>query len=148
MPMEKEQLEEFMAKIPAMPVEKKLKLFLKVRETKAAAARAFKLDELQFNQILECCENHMLAEADKLGVSGFKTPIATTYTAETTKISIADQSAFFDFVLDQKDLDFFEKRVSSTHVEEYMKNNPTLPPPPGLSLFRERAMRVRKAGDK
>ena len=35
--------------------------------------------------------------------------------------SIADEKAFFDFVLEQGDLDFFERRIKVTHINEYAK---------------------------
>jgi hypothetical protein len=146
--MTQEALDQFIAKIAAMPTDKKVKLYVKAREAKAALARQFALEEAQFKVIMETAENFMLQDADKAGVTGFKTEYGTTYTAETAKITIADEQQFYDFVLQAKDLNFFEKRVSSKHVEEFMKNNPSVGSPPGLSLFRERQMRVRKASEK
>lgn len=146
MPMTQEELDAFIAKIPAMPIDKKVKLFIKTREAKAAATRAADLEAAQYKTIMTACENHMLREADTVGVSGFKTGFGTTFVAEDKKITIADDAAFFAFVKETGDLDFFERRVSSRHVDEWLKTNPT--PPPGLNIFRERVMRVRKAGDK
>jgi gamma-glutamylcysteine synthetase len=138
-------LKAFVATIPAMPVEKRVKLFLKTRAAKSEAQKSFDEQEAQFKQIMEACQNTMLADADKQGITGFKTPFGTTYADETVRYSIADGHAFYTFVQAQKDLDFLERRVSSTHVKEYMEaNGGTLPP--GLSVFRERVMRVRKAG--
>lgn len=148
MALEAEQLKAFLAMIPTLPVDKRVKLYLRTREKKTEAARAAKLEAAQYDAIMEACQNLLLAAADTAGVTGFKSEYGTTYVAETAKVSIADQTAFYNFVLQTQDLDFFEKRVSSTHLEEYMKLNPGLPPPPGLTIFRERVMRVRKAGEK
>lgn len=147
MPMQPEQLTQFLSSIPAMNAEKKVKLYLKLREHKAAANKAHEEAEAEVKLIMQTIENHMLADADKAGVTGFTTPYGTTYTAETKKISIADDSAFFAHVLEQKDLDFFERRVSSTHVDAVMKENGGTAPP-GLNIFRERVMRIRKASEK
>jgi hypothetical protein len=145
--MDQKQLEEFLTAIPAMSVEKRVKLFIKTRAAKAAAKKDHDDLEAKFNRIMAACETTMLADADKQGVSGFTTPFGTTYTAETAKYSIADDSVFYNFVRSAGDLDFFERRVSSTHVTQYMEQNGgTLPP--GLNVFRERVMRVRKAGGK
>lgn len=140
-------LKAFLLTIPSMPVEKRVKLFIKTRAAKSAAAKEFKDQEAQFNEIMEACENSMLADADKQGITGFTTPFGTTYTAEVAKYSIADDSAFYTFVKDAGDLDFLERRVSSTHVAQWMEQNGGVLPP-GLNVFRERVMRVRKAGEK
>lgn len=144
-------LDTFLATIPAMTVEKKVKLYVKTREAKAALMRQMEAAEAEFKAIMQACEMNLLADADKAGVTGFKTEYGTTYTGETTKISIADDTAFEGF-LDAlppgaNRYGFFERRVSSRQVEEYMKLAEGTPPP-GLNIFRERVMRIRKAADK
>ena len=138
---------QFLAMIPTLPRDKLVKLYLKTRGAKSVLKAEFDAQEAQFKQIMELCENTMLASCDATGDTGFTTPYGTTYTAETLKISIADDAAFFGFVKQLGDLDFLERRVSSTHVQNYMKlHNGVVPP--GLSTFRERVMRVRKATEK
>lgn len=141
------QRDQFLELIPTLTVEKMVKLFVKTREAKAVEAKAAAAVEANYKKVMEACENNMLAAADKAGVQGFTTPFGTTYTAETSKVSIADDQAFFGFVKELGDLDFFERRVSSTHVANYSKTHDGALPP-GLNVFRERTMRVRKAGDK
>jgi hypothetical protein len=145
--METEALSAFIAAIADLPIEKLVKLTLKTRLAKSANKKDFDAREAQFNTIMDACENQMLKKADIDGVTGFSTPFGTTYVAETTRLSIADDAAFFDFVKKTGDLDFFERRVSATHVANYMKNSGDMLPP-GLNSFRTRVMRVRKAGDK
>lgn len=145
--MEPEALAAFIAQIKDLPVDKMVKLFVKTREAKSLATKAHDALDTEYKSIMEACENHMLAKADAAGVTGFTTPYGTTYSAETKKISIANDEAFFEFVLAQKELGFFERRVSSTMVDNYMKDNDGTAPP-GLTIFREKTMRVRKAADK
>lgn len=161
--MDAVQLKTFIATIPDMHVDKIVKLFVKVRATKSAAQKVFDAQEAEYKAILEACENQLLAAADKAGVTGFSTEFGTTYIAETAKITIADEDAFYGFVKESGDLDFLEHRVSSTHVSNYMKKlveaakligldekeaAKAAVPPPGLNIFRERVMRVRKASEK
>lgn len=145
--METEELAKFLDTINDFELDKLVKLFVKTRTHKSAAKKVFDAQDSQYNQIMERCENVMLAKADAAGVEGFKTDFGTTYIAETSKLSIADDMAFFGFVKELGDLDFFERRVSSTHVANYMKDNGGVLPP-GLNQFRERVMRVRKAAEK
>jgi hypothetical protein len=145
--MDDNQLKAFIASIASMPVEKRVKLFVKTRAAKAASQKAFDAEKAQFDSIMDACQNTMLSDADKQGVTGFTTPFGTTYSDEVARYSIADGAAFYQFVQQQGDLDFFERRVSSTHVKAFMEQNGgTLPP--GLNVFRERVMRVRKANSK
>lgn len=143
----KTQLEQMLEMIPTMPAEKLVKLYIKTRTAKAELKKVFDAQVAQADAIMDCAQNVMLKKADADGVTGFTTEFGTTYAAETKRISIADDKAFFDFVRDKGDLDFFERRVSSKHVENYMALNEGAAPP-GLNFFRERVMRVRKAGEK
>lgn len=137
-------LDDLLKVIPTMPVEKLVKLFVKTREAKSAENKAWEAKEAEFNRIMEACENQMLKAADETGVEGFKTPFGTTYTAIDTKITIADHEAFENFVRLENDFGFYQARVSVKHVQEYMEKQGGESPPPGLNLFRERKMRVRK----
>lgn len=145
--MDTQQLNDFLQNARLLPRDKLVKLFLKTRAAKSAAKKAFDEEAKQYDAIMDTCENTMLASCLSSGETGFTTPFGTTYTAETMKISLADDTAFFGFVKANGDLDFFERRISSKHVQDYMTlNNGAVPP--GLSIFREKVMRVRKAGEK
>lgn len=139
-------LDDLLKVIPTMPVEKLVKLFVRTREAKSAESKVWEAKEAEFNRIMEACENQMLKAADETGVEGFKTPFGTTYTAIDTKITIADHEAFEKFVKEQDDFGFFQSRVAVKRVQEYMeKQGEGSTPPPGLNVFRERKMRVRKS---
>lgn len=146
--MSPEKLKAFIATIPGMPVDKKVKLYLEVRQAKAAEARAFEQKEAEYKAIMQAVENYLLADADRAGTNGFTTDYGTTYTGESVKISIADDAVFETFLRQQENpFLFFERRVSSTQVAAFMKLNEGASPP-GLNIFRERVMRVRKASEK
>lgn len=126
-----------------LPTQKLVDMYIKIRTAKARASAEAKKTDGEFKSQMEMIENELLARADAEGVNGFKVNGATTFKEEHLKVSIADDSAFFAFVIEQKDLDFFERRVSSTHVKDYMKISDGVPPP-GLNLFREFGMTVRQ----
>jgi hypothetical protein len=145
--MDPEAFKAFLAKIPGLPVDQKMMLYLKLRTAKSALKKKADAADAEYKLAMETIENFMLADADKTGVTGFNIAgVGTSYTAETAKISIADDSAFHAFVIAQNDLTFFEQRVGAKRVAAYTKE--TKLNPPGLNIFRERVMRVRKAGEK
>ena len=145
--MNEEALKEFLSTISGMNVDKIIKLYTKTRTAKSAAQKVFDAQDDQYKQIMETCAAVLLKQALEQGVSGFKTDSGTTYMAEDTKVSIADDKAFYDFVKESGDFAFLERRVSSKHVGEYSKLNAGQVPP-GLNIFRENVMRVRKAEEK
>lgn len=145
--MGKEALDKFLASVPALTVEKKMQLYLRLRTAKSVMKKHADAVDAEYKLAMETIENHLLADADKATVTGFTVAgVGTSYTAETTKISIADDGAFHQFVLAQQDLSFFEQRVGTKRVAAYVKE--TKLNPPGLNIFRERVMRIRKAGEK
>lgn len=150
MAMEKEALDAFIASIPAMSTEKQVKLFIRTREAKAMATKLYDAEQAQFKAIMGTCENLMLATADAQGTTGFKTDLGTTYTAESQRASVADHAAFHAFLdalpPEADRYGFFETRLSQTRIAEYTET--TGSPPPGLNIFRERNMRVRKVSEK
>lgn len=148
--MPEEELKKLLAHVATLGVEDQMKLYLKLRTGKAAIKRHLDAVEGQYKLVMETIENHMLATADKQTVTGFKVDgVGTSYVAEEQKISIADDGAFFPYVISKgvDGLGFFERRVSSNFLKEHMKLNGGTPPP-GLNIFRERVMRIRKAGEK
>lgn len=148
--MPEEELNRLLAKIATMTVEQQMALYLKLRMGKSAIKKHLDAVDGQYKLVMETIENHMLATADKQTVSGFTVKgVGTSYTAEEMKVSIADDNAFLPFVISQgvDGLGFFERRVSTNFLKEHMKLHGGTPPP-GLNIFRERVMRIRKAGDK
>lgn len=143
-----DELEAIKAKAAGMPVDKKMRLYLRLRDGKQAITKHLERVESQYKDLMETLENQMLADADKAQVTGFTVAdVGTSYTATVDKYSIADDAAFLKFILEQGDVGYLERRVSSTYVKEYMEqNNGALPP--GLNKFSERVMRIRKAGAK
>jgi len=146
--MPAEEVEALLEKTQGMTVEQKMKLYLRLREGKGKITKHLEAVESQFKQVMEHLENLMLADADANKVTGFTIAnVGTSYTSTVDKFSIANDATFFDFMLQEKDIGFLERRVSSTYIKEYMENHEGMLPP-GINKFSERTMRVRKAGAK
>lgn len=127
----------------AAPIDKRVAKYVALRDARAASNKeANALDEA-YKSALEAVESSLIADAQVQGVTGFKTEAGTTYLDERMMTTIADDNAFFNFVKEQGDLDFFERRVKVTHVKEWMEANGGHLPP-GLNVFRELTMKVRR----
>ena len=126
------------------PIDKRVAKFVALRDARATSNKeADQLDQA-YKAALAAVEASLIADAQAQGVTGFKTEHGTTYLDERMLTSIADDNAFFTFVKEQGDLDFFERRVKVAHVKEWMDSNGGHLPP-GLNVFRELTMKVRRA---
>jgi hypothetical protein len=125
------------------PIDKRVARYVKLREARAASNKDATTLDQSFKEALEAIESSLIKDAQEQGVTGFKTEAGTTYLDERMLASVADENAFFGFVKDQGDLDFFERRVKVAHVKEWMEANEGRLPP-GLNVFRELTMKVRR----
>ena len=125
------------------PIDKRVARYVKLRDARAAANKDAAMLDQSYKQALEAIESSLIKDAKEQGVTGFKTAVGTTYLDERMLASVADENAFFGFVKEQGDLDFFERRVKVTHVKEWMEDHDGMLPP-GLNVFREVTMKVRR----
>lgn len=126
------------------PVDMRVAKYVKLRDERAANTKQYEVVDKIYKETLSAIENSLIKDAQAQGVTGFKTAAGTTYMEERMSTSIADEAAFFDFVRQQGDLDFFERRVKATHVKEWSVANDGAMPP-GLNCFREMTMKVRRS---
>lgn len=121
--------------------------YIKIRDIKSAEQRVWDEREGKLNADLKSIEMELLRRSQEEGVTGYKIKgVGTAYQKETAKITIADDVVFYNFVKETGDLEFFERRVKSTHVQDYMKSHGGHIPP-GINVFREIGMGIRR-GDK
>jgi hypothetical protein len=85
----------------------------------------------------------ILKRLHERGATQTKTDVGTAFIVENVSITIADEIAYGNFVLEQQDYGFYQKRAKVEHVREYMKAHGEQLPP-GLSIFRELDVNVRK----
>lgn len=138
-------------------------LYLKVRNSKADLADQAKKKLAPLNEALEAIENHFLAKMLEMKVDSLKNAGGTPYKSEKVSISVADNSAFVDYVLTRalaalpvtdgaKDaikaamvesgqLALIEARASKTAVEALMEETKELPA--GLNHRVETTVNVR-----
>lgn len=125
-------------------VDQRVARYVKLRDARAAANRDADITDKAYKEALSAIESSLIAAAQLQGVTGFKTAHGTTYLDERMLASVADENAFFSFVKEEGDLDFFERRVKVAHVKEWQEAHDGKLPP-GLNVFREVTMKVRRS---
>lgn len=130
-----------------VPIDTLVKIYVKIRDAKSAKKKSYDAEAADLDEKLAMVATELKARAQAEGVDGFKTGFGTVYLSETMKTSCADWFAFGEFLKTHDPLEFMERRVSSTAVKEFMKQNEGQLPP-GVSIFKEIEARVRRAGEK
>jgi len=119
-----------------------VRAFIKMRNARAELTREYEAKDAEVKASMKMIEVELLGRAQESGVTGFTCKgVGTTYTSEDMHSSIKDDKAFFDFVRETGDLDFFERRITNKHLREYMAEHKG-ELPPGIHVFRELRMRV------
>ena len=128
----------------AQPVDKRVAKYVKIRDARAANTKQYEAIDKCYKDCLAAIENTLLATAQEVGTKSFKTDHGTAYIEERMQANIADDQVFFDFVRNSGDLDFFERRLKVGHIKEYSDANAGRVPP-GLNIFRELSVKVRRS---
>jgi len=121
-----------------------VKIILKMRDAIAEKTKAYeaevKVIELQKEQL----ENELLKRLQSRGSTQTKTEYGTAFLDEQMSVTIADDDLFRSFVLNEQNLDWFQRRVKVETLREYQKENDGRLPP-GLSTFRQAKIKIRKS---
>lgn len=137
--------------------------YLKLRNAKSDLAEQAKKKTAPINEALDLIENHFLAKMNELSVDSLKNAAGTPYKQESVSITVADNSAFVDFVLtralsslqvtdaargaiknaiiDSGQLALIEARASKTACEAFLEE--TMELPAGLNRRSEFKVNVR-----
>lgn len=120
-------------------VERVVKTYIKIRDEKERITKEYQDAVAKLQTQLDALEKKMLAFSVESGVASFKTPFGTCYKKTSEKASVADWSAFSNWMLAQHDVSFVEQRVKISSVRDYAdQNSGSLPP--GVHVFREDKM--------
>lgn len=122
-----------------------MRAILKIKDARATARHAWEAEDNKLKEKEEALLGWLMAEQQRMGVTGIKVDgVGTSYTDTKVSVTIADFGSFSEWVGEHNAYDFFERRVKSTAVKEYMEehNGET---PPGLNLFKELQIKIRRA---
>ena len=81
-----------------------------------------------------------------LNVTSLKTSVGTLSRTLKTRYWSNDWPSMYDFILENKLPEFFEKRLVQSAIKEYLEQNPDKQPP-GLQATSEYTVRITKSRD-
>ena len=126
-----------------MSVDKLTRVYIKIRDAKAALSAKFKEEETALNDQLDVVKRALLAYCADHGVESVRTSEGMFYRTTKTRYWTSDWESMHKFILEHELPEFFEKRLNQTAVKQFLDDNPETVPP-GLNTDVEYVVTVRK----
>lgn len=124
-------------------IESLVKAYITLRDQKAAL-KAEQAEAMKpYDEALAKLESQALTILNQSGVESMKTAAGTVYSTTSTSATVADKSAFMDYITQNGAFDLLDIRANKTAVQDFLTaNNDT---PPGVTVRREIKVGFRRA---
>lgn len=127
-----------------MDYNKVTEAFIAIRDKRAELRKAWQTEDEELERQQGILEGAMLRHLQDSGMESVRTTSGTFYKTEELKPSASDWTAFYAFIKDNDCFEALERRVKKDFVKAYMEDHDGAMPP-GISVHREYAVRVRRA---
>lgn len=124
-------------------IERVVATYLKIRDARKARKAEFETEDRRLAEKLETLEGYLYGRLTAMGVESARTEHGTVY--QTTDIIPrgSDWNAFYAWVAENGAFDALEKRIKKTFIATYLEENDG-ELPPGVSVFRQHTVNVRR----
>ena len=127
-----------------MDTEKLVQVYLRIRQKRSELAKQFKDADDDLKKKQSRLETELLRFLQDNKQESVRTAAGTFYRQEDIKPAGSDWDAFYKWVRENDAFDALERRIKKGFVVDYMEENDG-ELPPGVSVYREYLVRVRKA---
>jgi|AntRauTorckE6833_2_1112554.scaffolds.fasta_scaffold02897_3 hypothetical protein len=117
---------------------------LQLRERRSALKKEFEQQDSKLKEMYTRGENWLLKHLQDTGHKSFKVDGATVFTKVNQRFGIGDWPAFSAWVQETGNIDLLGKRVSSTNMDQYIKESDG-EMPPGIKQDAVTSVNIRKA---
>jgi hypothetical protein len=126
-----------------VPVEKLVKIYLKIKDTLAEKKAAYDEEEKKLKDKMAKVKSALLDYCREEGVESVKTAEGMFYRTVSTRYWTSDWESMGRFIVENNVPDLLEKRLHQGNMVQFLKENPeTLPP--GLNVDSEYSVTVRR----
>jgi hypothetical protein len=132
-----------MAEDTPVQVDKLTRMYIKIRDARAALAANFKEQDAALTAQLDTVKDALLDYCKTHGVDSVRTQEGLVYRTQKTRYWTSDWASMHKFIMENGLPEFFEKRLNQGAVKEFLDENPEMVPP-GLNVDSEYVIAVRK----
>lgn len=124
-------------------LERLLKAYVRMRDKRSEIKREFDETDGALKKKMSLVEAELLKMLNESGSDALKVAgVGQAYLGKRTFVKVQDWPAFWDHILETKQLDLLQKRVANRAVVEYQDTEGRLPP--GVDVSVERVVNVRR----
>lgn len=128
---------------PTVPVEKLVKVYLKMNATLSEKKAAFEAEEKALKEQMTKVKSALLEYCKEQNVESVRTGEGLFYRGVTTRYWTSDWESMGKFVVEHNAPELLEKRLHQGNTKQFLEANPDLLPP-GLNVDSEYTITVRK----
>jgi hypothetical protein len=126
-----------------LPIDKLTRVFVKIRDAKAALAAEFKKKDEELSAQMDELKRAMLDYLKEENVESIRTEAGLIYRSVKTRYWTSDWETMHGFIVEHNLPQLLEKRLNQTAVKELLEESPEMVPP-GLNVDSEYVVTVRK----
>lgn len=127
----------------AVTQQKLVRVFVKMRDARAALKREWEEQDTTIKQQQELIEQLLLKEMNDNGLESFRTGAGTAYKTVKLIPQGSDWGVFYNWVKEHDAFDFIFKRIKADMVKDYMdQHNGQVPP--GVSVYSVQGVTIRR----
>jgi len=112
------------AREPSVPVDKLMKIFIKIRDSREALSRKYEEDDGLLKDQQEVIKTQILEVCKELNLDSLKTTAGTATRSVKTRYWSSDWGALHEFVKEHDAMDLMERRVHQTNMKQFLAENP------------------------
>lgn len=129
--------------VPNVAVDKLTRIYIKIRDARAALASKFKDEDSALSDQLDLVKRELLNYCSENGVESMRTADGIFYRTTKTRYWTSDWESMHKFILEHGVPEFLDKRLNQGTVKQFLEENPEAVPP-GLNTDVEYVITVRK----
>jgi len=129
---------------PSVPLDKLTEVYIKIRDTRQAKARAFEAEDKLLEEQMMMLEAQMLEICKRNNASSIRTESGTVIRQLKSRYWTNDWDSMYSFIQQNNAFGLLEKRLHQTHMKEFLSENPDKLPM-GLNVEREYTITVRRS---
>lgn len=120
------------------------KAYVKIRDARGVLKKQYEEEDIKLKAKLERLEAEMLRFLQENNTDSVKTVHGTFYRQEEITPTGADWDALYKWIAQNDAFDALERRIKKGFIKEYMETHEG-GVPPGVSVYREYVVRVRRS---